>query len=151
MKFSISVVSMQKAIKSLMVSVRPNAPDSTGRVLIEASETGVVFTVNNGTTAMTFSADANVSEPGTVSVAYNKIKSFVSSYKPWDETSGAKEFVFSLEANKIKIVVDSVCSDGKIVKGRLSLQNANVAVFPKSPAFGQPDFVLNSTIFISSI
>lgn len=147
MEFSIDVATLQRAIKVLAVSVRINAADSSGRILIETTESGVSFMANNGVVAMAFNATAEVHHAGVVSVAYSKIKSFISSYKPWDGSSGAKVFLFSTDGNKTKITVDNVYNDGKVANGELLLATANTALFSKAAEFGVPSFTLNSTIF----
>ena len=75
MDFNISTDSIQRAIKVLGVVVRANAVDATGRILIEAANNEVMFTANNGATAMSFIAsEVEIIEPGEVAIAYSKIK-----------------------------------------------------------------------------
>lgn len=148
MDFNVSTAAIQRAIKVLGVVVRVNAVDSTGRVLIEATEEGVNFMSNNGSTAISVAAEGcEVLEPGTVAIAYSKIKSFVTSYKPWDEESGVKTFSFISDDRNTTITVDNLYSNGKSSKGELKLANSNPALVTRPPEFGDVSFTLNSTIF----
>lgn len=148
MEFTVGTDSLQRAIKVLGVVVRANAADATGRILIEAVDGNVELMANNGTTALIFKADqVKIEEPGTVSVAYSKIRSFVMSFKPWDGETGARSFKFVSDDRKTKVKVDNVYEDGKSAKGNLSLPNFNPALIAKPHPFGAPDFSMNSTIF----
>ena len=149
MDFSISADSIQKAVKLLAVVVRVNAPDATGRVLISAKDDGkVIFMANNGSTALSFEADAeDVAVPGEVAVTYNKMKSFVASFKSWDDVSGVKNFHFTADDRVTTIEVDNFYSNGKSSKGELKLTNFNVNLMTRVPDFGEVSFTLNSTIF----
>lgn len=152
MEFTIGIESLQKALKVLGVVVKANAVDSTGRILIEATESGVQFLSNNGTTAIVVSpTHAEVATPGVTSVAFNKIKSFVMSFRPWDGVSGAKNFAFSSLERAIKITVDNVYEDGKSSKGKLSLPVFNPALITRPPEFEKPTFVMNSSSFLRAI
>lgn len=148
MEFTVGTDSLQRAIKVLGVVVRANAADATGRILIEAVDGNVELMANNGTTALIFKADqVKVEDPGTVSIAYNKIRSFVMSFKPWDGETGARRFKFSANDRKTILTVDNVYENGKSSKGKLSLPNFNPALIAKPHAFEAPDFSMNSTIF----
>lgn len=148
MDFNVSTDSLQRAVKVLGVVVRTNAVDATGRVLIEAGEDGVKFVSNNGITALIFSADnAKVDEPGITSIAFNKIRSFVMSFSPWDGKTGAKRFRFISDDRTTKVSVDNVYENGKSSKGNLKLPVFNPSLISNPPTFGKPDFVMNSTIF----
>jgi DNA polymerase III sliding clamp (beta) subunit (PCNA family) len=152
MEFNISTTSIQRAIKVLGVVVKANALDATGRVLIEARNGKVVFTANNNSTGLSFTAtDVEILKEGSVAIVYNKIKSFVMSYKPWDEESGAKTFKFSATDKITKITVENVYQDNKSAAGELSLANFNTALTAKIPPFENVDFSLNSTIFRAAV
>jgi DNA polymerase III sliding clamp (beta) subunit (PCNA family) len=148
MEFKISTDSIQRAMKVLGVVVRVNAADATGRVLIEASDGVVTFMANNGETAISIDTkDVTVIEPGTVAITYSKVKSFVSSYKPWDEETGVKEFEFEADEKATHITVDNFYVIGKSAKGELKLTNYNPALIVRPPKFEEATFKLNSTIF----
>jgi DNA polymerase III sliding clamp (beta) subunit (PCNA family) len=148
MEFKVSTSSLQRAIKVLGVVIRVNALDATGRVLIEAKDGRVVFMANNGTTSLTFIAeDVEVITQGVAAIVYNKIKSFVSSYKPWDGETGAKSFEFVSEEKTTTITVDHFYSEEKSSKGELVLTNFNPALITRPHAFEEESFSLNSTIF----
>ncbi len=147
MKFNISVDPLQRAIKVLGIVVRTNSGDATGRILIEADQQNATFTANNGITAISFSTAADITNPGAISIEYGKIKTFVSSYKPWDGESGAESFQFSSDERNTKITIHNKYSNGKIAKGALKLTNSNPSLITKLPPFGETNFILNSTIF----
>lgn len=148
MEFKISTDSIQRAVKVLGVVVRINAADATGRVLIDAKENVVTFMANNGETAISIDAtNVTVVEPGTVAVTYSKIKSFVSSYKAWDEVTGVDTFRFVSDEKVTNISVDNFYTEGKSAKGELKLTNYNPALIVKPPKFEEVSFKLNSTIF----
>jgi len=146
--FTISTDSLQRAIKVLSVVVRANAVDATGRILIEATENKVDLIANNGITAIIFSADkVKVTEPGTTSIAFSKIRSFAMSFKQWDGETGAREFGFTSDERIIKVSVSNIYENGKSSKGNLKLPVFNPALVSKPSAFGKPEFVMNSSIF----
>ena len=148
MEFTVSTDSLQRAIKVLGVVVRANALDATGRVLVEAKNGTVAFMSNNGSTALSFVAnDVEIVEEGVVAITYSKIKSFVTSFRPWDGESGAKSFHLTADDRNTKIVVDNVYATGKSAKGELSLTNFNPALITRPPEFEEESFSLNSTIF----
>jgi DNA polymerase III sliding clamp (beta) subunit (PCNA family) len=148
MKFSIGIDSLQRAIKVLGVVVRPNALDSTGRILIDAINDVVVFIANNGITAVSFTAtDVEVLVPGSIAIEYGKIKSFVFSYKPFDGKSGVSIFQFSSDDRNTKVTVDNIYGDAKIAKGELKLTNFNSSLVARLSSFDEVSFTLNSTIF----
>jgi DNA polymerase III sliding clamp (beta) subunit (PCNA family) len=148
MEFTVSTDSLQRAIKVLGVVVRANALDATGRVLVEAKNGTVAFMSNNGSTALSFVAnDVEIVEEGVVAITYSKIKSFVTSFRPWDGESGAKSFHLVADDRNTKIVVDNVYATGKSAKGELSLTNFNPALITRPPEFEEESFSLNSTIF----
>jgi DNA polymerase III sliding clamp (beta) subunit (PCNA family) len=148
MDFTIGTDSLQRAIKVLGVVVRTNAVDATGRILIEVAENTVEISANNGATALIFNADQiSISEYGVTSVAFNKIRAFVMSFKSWDGNSGAKKFRFVLDERITKVTVDNVYDDGNTSKGSLKIPNFNPAMVSKPSKFEQPDFVMHSSMF----
>jgi len=151
MKFTIGTDALQRAIKVLGVVVKANAVDSTGRILIEATESNVRLLSNNGLTSIIFTtADVEVQAPGSTSVAFNKIKSFAMSFKPWDGVSGSKRFTFSSSERNVKVTVDNLYEDGKSSKGSLTLPSFNPALISKPVEFGQTSFTMNSSTFIAA-
>jgi DNA polymerase III sliding clamp (beta) subunit (PCNA family) len=148
MDFTIGTEELQNIVRLFGVPIRANALDSTGRILIEATDRGVEFVANNGSIAMIyFSYDTQVSAPGITSITYSKIKSFVSSFKPWNESSGAKSFRFVKEEKTTTIHVENVFENGKVSKGNLKLTNYNPVLVNKPSPFGTASFSLNSTVF----
>jgi DNA polymerase III sliding clamp (beta) subunit (PCNA family) len=148
MDFTIGTEELQRIVKLFGVTIRANALDGTGRILIEANDKGVEFVANNNSTAMSyFSYDSKVKSTGVTSITYSKIKSFVSSFKPWDGTSGAKNFRFKKSEKTTSIFVDNIYENGRASKGKLRLTNYNPALVTRPEPFGTANFSLNSTIF----
>jgi DNA polymerase III sliding clamp (beta) subunit (PCNA family) len=149
MDFTISTDEIQKIVKFFSVVVRANAADATGRILIDVSEDGVEFFANNNELTIFYNTkSAEIFEPGRVSITYNKIKSFVASFKPWNGDSGAKDFRFTKkDDNTITVLVDNTFENGKVSNGQLNLSNYNPNLIQLPPRFEQADFNLNATIF----
>lgn len=148
MEFSIVTEELQKIVKILGVVAKANAVDTTGRVLMEAEDGCVTFLANNDSTAIYYDFhDANIVEPGTISINYSKIKSFVSSFKPWNGTAGAKTVTFKASEKTTNLSVDNIYDNGKVSKGKLRLSNFNPALINRPKKFGEASFILNSTIF----
>jgi DNA polymerase III sliding clamp (beta) subunit (PCNA family) len=148
MEFSIGTEELQKIMKLMGVVAKANAADSSGRLLIDAQEDHVEILSNNGSTALYYdSYETKVVEPGVVSFNYSKIKSFVSSFKIWNGTAGAKSFTFKATDKATTITVDNIYENGKVSKGKLRLANFNPALINRLPKFKKADFILNSTIF----
>ena len=107
MNFSIEAADLQKAIKLLSVTAKMNTKDSTSVILLDANENNtVVFLSDNNSTALSFfSTKVIVKTPGIVAIEYGKIKSFVSSFHPWNGKYGVKDFYFYVDDNKLNISV----------------------------------------------
>lgn len=148
MEFNVSTDSIQRAVKVLGIVVRTNAVDATGRVLIEAKDGVVVFMSNNGATGLSFTVkDAEVIEEGVIAITYSKIKSFVTSFRPWDEESGVKSFNFVADERTTTINVQNIFANGKSSKSKLKLTNFNPALVQRIPPFEEVSFTLISNIF----
>jgi DNA polymerase III sliding clamp (beta) subunit (PCNA family) len=151
MEFSINVLELQRIIKLLGVVAKTNATDFTGRVFIETVDNGIEFLVNNGSTSLLYtSADAKIDKPGSTSVTYHKIKSFIASFKPWNGTHGAKDFYFKADGNNIKVNVSTLHENEKLVKANIKL-TGYTNIVQKPDVYKKTDFVLNSTIFKTAI
>lgn len=148
MEFSIGTEELQKIIKLMGVVAKANAADASGRILVEAKEDCVEILANNGSTALYYDCyETKVSEPGAVSFNYSKIKSFVSSFKAWNGTVGAKSFTFKGTDKTTTVTVDNIYDNGHVSKGKLRLSNFNPALISRPPKFKKANFILNSTIF----
>ena len=121
MKFCISTSELLHAIKLLGVTAKINSVDMPGKVLIEADESGIInfFSNNGSTTVSCTSTNVEIKSSGKTSIFYNKIRSFVTAFKPWNNECGAKEFCFNLKSDGLYITVDNVYPDGKITKNIL--------------------------------
>lgn len=153
MDFCIDTKELQNIVKVLGITTKVNTIDTTGRILIEASNDGFVnFVSNNLSIGCSIKTDkVSVNEPGRVSIVYSKIKSFVTSFRPWDDISGVKEFNIHSNDKNVFINVFNVLDSGKSTKGKLVLDNFDSDSI-KSPTFNdQPNFVLNSEIFKAAL
>ena len=153
MEFSIDTKELQGIVKTLGVTAKINTIDTTGRILIEATEDGhVIFVSNNMSTGcMIRTNNVVVKAPGKVSLIYGKIKSFVTSFRPWDDISGAKKFKFKADEKNVTISVLNVLDNGKSTNGRLKLDNFDSYGIKSVSNLGQPNFVLNSELFKNAL
>jgi len=152
MDFIIDAVELQRIVKCMSVIAKSNSLDVTGRLLVEAGENEIEFLVNNGSTALYYTSTKNkVAVPGVSSFAYDKIKTFVSSFKPWDGKAGTKEFHFVSDEKKTEVVATNTYESGKSSKSKLRLTNFNATLISKPPKFNNVTFTLNSTIFRAAI
>lgn len=148
MDFSISTLELQKIIKLLSVVVKVNATDFTGRICIESVDGGLNFLVNNGSTTLLYTSnEAVVKKPGETSISCGKIKSFITSFKPWDGKYGAKNFYFKVKNNNVNVTVDDLQENGNVVKAKLKLACYNSNLVQRPIEYDTPSFVLNSTAF----
>lgn len=152
MEFSISVPELQRIIKLLGVVVKSHATDFTGRIFIETVDNGIEFLVHNGSNSLLYtSTEVKINKSGLTSITYHKIKSFISSFKPWNGTHGAEEFYFKSDGNNVKVNVNTIHENGKKVKANIKLTGYSNNIVQKPEAYKKPDFVLNSTIFKTAI
>lgn len=153
MDFCIETSELQRIVRLLGVVAKVNTSDFTGRVLIEATEDNtVLFTSNNGSTAVIVPSDkTKVNTPGSVTILYSKMKGFVNSFSPWDNTFGTKEFSFISDGNNLNIRVDTVHENGKKSKGKLKLRCFSDMRLQKPKPFGEAGFILNSNALKKAI
>ncbi len=152
MEFRISTFELQKAVRLLGVSARVNTEDFSERVIIEANEDNIVkFLSTNNLTSIEVESPAEVISPGEITIQYGKIVAFVTSYVPWTDTHGAKEFLVKGTDKGMTIAVDNVYEDGKVSKGKLKLAILDGYSTPRPRVFKNDTFVLNSGIFKNAI
>lgn len=152
MEFFIDTVELQRVVKCMSVVAKTNASDITGRLLLEVSDSSVEFLINNRSTALYYiSNKVKIVSTGSVSFAYDKIKTFISSIKAWDGKSGAKEILIVSDDKQTELFVTIVYENGKTSKNKLKVVNYSASLIPKPPTFGKATFVLNSTIFRHAI
>lgn len=152
MDFSISVSELQRIIKLLGTIVKTNATDFTGRIFIETVNNGIEFLVNNGSISLLYtSTEAKINKPGTTSITYHKIKSFITSFKPWDGSHGAKDFYFKSSGTNVKVNVSTLHENDKTVNANIKLTGYSNSVVQKPSEYKKTDFILNSTIFKSAV
>jgi len=150
MKFDITAIELQKAIKIVGVAANANAVDLSGKVHIVAKNDTIIFNVVGYSLSATYTvSECNITEEGEILVEYSRIKPFVSSFKPWNGTVGVKEFVFVLEES-FKITVNNTHKDGTFSTGTIKLQYYN----PQKPigdtVIISPTFTLDAVDFITS-
>jgi DNA polymerase III sliding clamp (beta) subunit (PCNA family) len=152
MDFCIETGDLQRVIKLLSVTVKMNALDSTGMVLIKAEDDLVRFLSNNGSTALSFvSNKVAVKVPGTAVIEYSRIKSFVASFRAWDGSCGVKEFHFKLTKNFLNVSVENIHENNEVSKGNLRLKIYDSYIVREPSGFKTPNFTLNSNIFKTAI
>lgn len=151
MDFIVDVGSIQRAIKILSIVVKANALDSTGMVLIEALEDKVIFSSNNGSTSISVKVkDVDVESTGDVALLYSRIKSFISSFKQYNNDSGAKHFRFKSDKKNTKILVDNFFN-GELSKSSLTVTSMNSSVVAKPEDLGTVDFSINASVMTAAI
>lgn len=153
MQFCIGTSELQQVVKLLGVTAKINSVDTSGRILIEADKSGVIsFFSNNGSTAIScVSTNVKIKTPGKTSIFYNKIRSFVTTFKPWNNESGSKEFCFNFKNDGLYITVDNVHIGGKVAKGKLKVDHFLPESIQKPKSFGEVNFILNSSMFKSAV
>lgn len=153
MDFFIETKEIQRIIRLLGVTAKINTTSSEGVVLIEANEDGSVLFLskNNSTSIKIISKNIEVTTPGSASVLYGKMKSFVNSFGAWNEEYGAKGFKFVDDGKNMNVFVDNISDDGKKAKGKLKLSCFTGMPVQKPKEFGEPSFVLNSNMLKKAI
>ena len=122
MDFSVGVLELQRITKLLGVVVKSNSTDFTGRIFIETVDNGIEFLVNNGSISLLYtSTEAKINKPGVTSITYNKIKSFIAPFKPWDGTHGAKDFYFKTDGDNVIVSVNTLHENDKVVDANIKL------------------------------
>ena len=154
MDFCIETKELQRIVKLLGVTARTNTTSFEGRVLIEAFEDGtVVFTSTGSSTAITItSKDATVRKPGSETILFGKIKSFVNALHPWNGENGTKEISFVGDGEKELLVsVETIHENSKKSNGKLQLKLLKDMPLRKPKPFGKPNFILNSNMLKKAI
>lgn len=153
MEFYVETAEFQRVVSLLSITAKTNTVDTSGRICIEAKEDNTIsFLSNNGSTGILVDTDkAVVKEPGEVAVLYSKVKSFVSSFSPWNESYGAKEFRFVSDQKGTFISVVNVNENGKTSRGKLKLNTGSVYDIRKPEPFKEYAFALNSAVFKDAV
>ena len=145
MDFFVETEELQRIIKSL----NQLSPE---RVLIKAEEDIVSFVANDGTNhIVATSEEAKVEEPGSIVVPFGKIKSFSTSFSPWNGEYGTKNLRFLFKDNIMKMSVKTTHKNGKTASGSLKLDYFDTSYIVMPKEFERTDFVLNSNMFKKSI
>ena len=149
MNFKIETAVMQRVIKLLGTVAKIGASDFSGRILIEAKENGEVsWFVNNNSTAIQIKSDnVEVVDPGTTSVTYGEVKSFIMSFVPFKDNSGVKEFSFTDKKSGFFIYVKNIHNNGGISNGKIKLTQYDTFGIALPSPFGKATFIINSEIF----
>lgn len=152
MDFRVETKELQRVIGLLGVVAKSNAVDFTGRIIIEADEDGkVLFVANNNSTAITILSDkAEVTKPGSATVLFGELKSFVNALTPWNEDYGAKD-VHIEKAEVVEVSVEIVHENGEKSTGGLKLEYYEDMRLHKPKPFGEAHFVLNSNMFKKAV
>lgn len=152
MEFIIETSDFQNIVKLLSVTAKNNASDISGRILIEATPEELTFVADNRSNSLLISANKfNVVQPGKCSVSYSQIKSFVSSFSPWneEESVGLKEFHLSYKSKEDSLIinVDNVYENGKTSAGQVEFKGYDPDIFERPESFNNETFNINSSIF----
>lgn len=153
MDFCIETKELQKVVSLLGITAKINVADFSGRVLIEVNDNNtVLFVSNNNSTAISITSDkVKIITPGTATISFGEIKSFINAFQPWNGTYGTKEFSFVCDGDHVNIVVENVYENGEKSKGNLRLTCFNDMRLQKLLPFGKPNFFLNSNMFKKAI
>jgi len=152
MNFSIETKELQKIVSLLGVTAKVNVIDFSGRVLIEANDDNtVLFVSNNNSTAISILSDkVKVTTPGSATILYGKVKSFINALQPWNGSYGTKEVVFVCEEH-VDITVENVHENGETSTGELRADCFHDGRLQKPAPFGNTQFILNSNMFKKAI
>jgi len=153
MDFFIKTEESHRVIRLLGVTAKRNTTDIEGRVLIEANDDGtVVFSANDRITSISvLSKDAEVISPGKIVIPFDKMRSFVTSFHPWNGDFGTEKLHFVFDNSKMEILVETKHESGRKSKGNIRLDYFDPDVFIKPKEFERTDFILNSNMFKKSV
>lgn len=155
MRFSIDAVELQRVLHLLQVPAVVNTKDANGRVLVKADADGTcLFLCNNALKEIYLTVQTSkvsVEEPGETSIVYGELKSFATPIRPWDGTTGAKDFVFNSDGNDLIVTTKNTHENGKSTKARLKLSKYDVYDIRKPKPFNVPTFTLKSDIYIAAL
>jgi len=148
MEFKIETSELKYVIKLLSAAVVPSTTDGPGRILIEASEEGVLFLVNNNSVAIEYlCTTAKVKTEGKTSVVFSKLQSFVLPFNNWNDKFGSKETKFKIVEKGLEksvyVYVDNVLEDGTNFDGELKLSIWDTYSIQRPQAFRKANFILN--------
>jgi len=156
MEFKIETHELKYAIKLLSAAVVPSTTDSPGRILIEASNKGVLFLVNNNSVAVEYlSTNCEVKAEGKTSIIFSKLQTFILPFNSWNDKAGSKETTFKIvekATEKFVLVhVDNVLDDGSNFDGELKLTIWDTYSIQKPNPFNKANFILNCGLMKSAI
>lgn len=152
MNFNIDVAEMQRAVKLLGITARVNTTDPDGLILIKATSDQVVSFVSNCgyITLELTSTKVSVETPGIVAIEYGKIKSFITSFVPWNGQTGAKDFNVVLK-EQLHFDVRYINENGRSSKTSLKVRLYNPDLIGSPMKFGKPSFTMTSDMFKEAI
>lgn len=152
MEFSIEAEELQHIIKTLSVVAKRNTSEPSGRILIEAENNKIRFVANNDSIAMMCISNRNIiKKEGATSVVYNKLRSFVTPFEPYNGEFGLKEVKFRTTDKAVNVSVDNTFEDGTTSKARLRLDLFNTHAIQQPKPFNKATFILNSNLMKAAI
>ena len=156
MEFKIETSELKHVIKLLSAAVVPSTTDGPGRILIEASEEGVLFLVNNNSVAIEYmSTKAKVEAEGKTAIIFSKLQSFILPFNNWNDKFGSRETKFKIAEKKLEksmyVYVDNVLEDGTNFDGELKLSLWDTYSIQRPNPFGKANFILNCGLMKSAI
>lgn len=124
MEFSVSLLSMQKAMRVLSSVAKQNADEVTGQVILDVRDNGdLILLCNNGALALThIISGCTVKLAGALCVSYSKLGSFLNSFTPFSEGVGVKEVKFKALKNDLSLSLDTFFSETNKSTHRLKLK-----------------------------
>lgn len=154
MHFSISLFDLKKALKATGATVKANAKDATGYILIDADTKGrVVFVTHNGKTAGThYSDNIEVIEEGKVCVSFGKLHTFINTFVPVDAAGiGVDKVTFKLIKSGISVSFINTFENGKMSKNKITLAKHDVQSMYIPQPFQTPTFAMNAGVIMAAL
>jgi DNA polymerase III sliding clamp (beta) subunit (PCNA family) len=156
MEFKIETSELKYVIKLLSAAVVPSTTDGPGRILIAASQEGVLFLVNNNSVAIEYlSTTADVKTEGKTAIIFSKLQSFILPFNNWNDKFGSKETKFKIKQKGLEksvfVYVDNVLEDGTNFDGELKLSIWDTYSIQRPKPFNKANFILNCGLMKSAV
>jgi DNA polymerase III sliding clamp (beta) subunit (PCNA family) len=152
MEFSIDVEELQQIIKSLGVVAKRNTNEPSGRILIEAENDKIRFVANNDSVAIGCVSSKNeIKKEGSASVVYNKLRSFIQPFEPYNGEFGLKKVIFKTTDKAVNITSENIFENGSTSKAKLRLDLFNTYAIQQPKILNNTTFILNSNMMKAAI
>jgi DNA polymerase III sliding clamp (beta) subunit (PCNA family) len=153
MEFKLNTMEFQRVVKVLGITAKIGTEESSGRVYIESTEDNkLIFISNLGTMGVDITVDqAEILVPGHVTVSYGDMRSFVSSFAPYDGSVGAKEFHLKEVKDSTFLYVSNVHGNGKETKGKIKLTHFDNFGINRPIPVEKTTFIMHSQLLKEAI